>query len=155
MHTAMPGCIGSIVAALWLMSALSGAAAQERTEPALDRQPIPETREETGAEPRQAGARPIETDADRLVPAIKTIEGAIRDLIPEENPEYRERQEHRELADLHAQQDMAFWAKAMFWAAVVSLFLTAIGIWLIWRTLVHRGRGGRSEEEHCSGCSSR
>lgn len=38
--------------------------------------------------------------------------------------------------DLDAQEDMAGWAEAMFWASVVGLIVTGAGVLLVWRTLI-------------------
>jgi len=70
-----------------------------------------------------------------LLPAIKGIEAAIRESIPEVDQDERKRQEDREIADLRAQQKMALWAERMFWAVVASNFLTCVGLYLLWRTL--------------------
>ncbi len=43
--------------------------------------------------------------------------------------------EYRAEADLMAQQDMAFWAMLMFFASLVTIAITAIGVWLVKRTL--------------------
>jgi hypothetical protein len=42
--------------------------------------------------------------------------------------------------DLAAQEDMAFWAKLMFWAASAETIVTGIGVWLVLRTLIHTRR---------------
>jgi hypothetical protein len=133
----MLGRIGSAAIAFGLIAALAGVLAQERIEPALESQPVPEPRQETGAEQGQASADQQEADADRIVPALDAIATTIRDLITEEDAQQRERQEYREVADLHAQQDMAMWAKRMFLAAVASVGLTFIGVILLWGTLKH------------------
>jgi hypothetical protein len=133
----MLGRIGSAAIAFGLSAALSGALAQERIEPALESQPVPESRDQPGADQSKASAGQEDTDTGRLVAAIDEIKAAIRDLIAEEDPQQRERQEHREEADLHAQQDMALWAKRMFWATFAAVVLTFVGVVLIWRTLIH------------------
>lgn len=40
----------------------------------------------------------------------------------------------REKRDLHAQEDMAIWAKRMFWATVAAVVLSGVGIVLIYTT---------------------
>jgi hypothetical protein len=114
-----------------------GALSQERLDPTLESQPVPDTGQAPGAEQSQPTAGQQESDADRLVPALKAIESAIRDQIAEEDAQQRERQDNRDIADLEAQQDMALWAKAMFWAAFASTWLTFAGICLIGWTLYY------------------
>jgi hypothetical protein len=46
-------------------------------------------------------------------------------------------EEDRAKRDLAAQERMAYWAKWMFWAAFSTVVLTMVGIFLIWRTLIH------------------
>ena len=47
----------------------------------------------------------------------------------------------REIRDLEAQEQMALWAERMFWATVVSIITSGLGILLVWRTLVWTNRG--------------
>jgi len=49
--------------------------------------------------------------------------------------------------DLAAQNHMAFWAFAMFWPAAGSLLLTAIGVFMIWRTLVYTAVAAQYSKE--------
>ncbi len=49
-------------------------------------------------------------------------------------PETAEETE-RAQRDLAAQEGMAVWAKAMFWATTAGVFFTMIGIWLVWLNL--------------------
>lgn len=39
--------------------------------------------------------------------------------------------------DLRAQEDMAWWAQMMFWAAAAGVILSGFGVFLIWRTLLY------------------
>lgn len=136
----MLGRIRGATIALGLIATLPEALAQERVEPALESQPVPEPRQEPGAEQRQPRAGEQGADAEPLVPALNAIETAIRDLIAEDDAQQRERQEHHEIADLQAQKDMAFWAERMTWATYGSVALTFAGVLLIWRTLKHTRR---------------
>jgi hypothetical protein len=130
--------------AFGLIAALAGASAQESIEPTLKSQPVPESRELTGAEHRQTEPPEQETGADRLIPALNAIEGAIRDLITKEDAAEHDRQERREIDDLKAQQDMAFWAEAMSWASFSTVALTFVSILLIWRTFIHTRRAAEA-----------
>lgn len=126
-------------AAIWLglTVAISGASAQDAIKPALEGKPIPDSRKQEATQGGQPEARQKETEPDRLVPALNSIESAIRDLISEENTTERNRQEQREVADLQAQQDMVHWAKLMFIATAFTVGLTFVGLVLIWRTLIY------------------
>lgn len=79
-----------------------------------------------------------------LIPVIKSLEGAIRDLKPAEDAAERERKEQREIRDLAAQQEMAFWAEAMFWTTFATVILTAFGIILIGLTLIYTRKAAES-----------
>ena len=131
-YAPMPSRIRGAAIALGLIVALPSALAQERIEPALESQPEPEAGQDTRAGQGQQSTSQQEADAEQLIPALNAIETAIRDQITGEDAQQRERQEHREISDLDAQQDMAFWAKAMFWAVFASVVLTFAGLCLIW-----------------------
>jgi hypothetical protein len=73
--------------------------------------------------------------ADKLFSILGDIQAAIRNLESQPDPEKDKRNEDREKADLKAQEDMAFWAKTMFWATAFSLLISAVGLVLIWRSL--------------------
>jgi hypothetical protein len=142
----MLGRIGSAAFGLGLLAVLPRALAQNTPEPTYESQGVQEAGEQTGGEP--AAREPEGADrlfplivamehalrdlipADRFTSALNAIERAIRDLTAEDESEYRERQEARNEADLRAQQ-------GMFWAAAASVVLTALGVWLIWKTLVY------------------
>lgn len=126
-------------AAIWLglTVAISGASAQDAVKPTLESKPIPDSRKQEATQDRQSEAPQKETEPDRLVPALNSIESAIRDLISEENTTERNRQEQRQVADLQAQQDMVHWAKLMFVATAFTVGLTFFGLVLIWRTLIY------------------
>lgn len=88
------------------------------------------------------------------MPAIKSIEAAIREHIAKEDKAESERKEKREVDDLEAQKDQAFWAKAMFWAAFAALFLTfaglaltGIGVALLYYTLGHTRDAAKAAQE--------
>jgi hypothetical protein len=109
--------------------------AQERIEPAIEGQQVPETRQDPGAEQGEPRGGQQEADAKRLISSLNAIEASIRDLIAEEDALVRMRQEQREIADLQAQKDMAFWAGRMFWATAATVGLTFVSLVLIGFTL--------------------
>lgn len=73
---------------------------------------------------------PVQDLLDRIAGAIEAANDQ------EEPPHEYDRAE----ADLDAQERMAFWAMGMFWATLAAVLLTAVGIILIWRTLIHTRR---------------
>jgi hypothetical protein len=146
----VPGRIGSAAIALGLIVTLPGALAQEATQPALKSQPIPGERQEESSSADQQDATLKQESAPDLLPGIQGIESAIRDLIAEEDKIARQRQEEREISDLQAQEDMAFWAMWMFFATLATVFLTAIGVLLIWRTLFYTRRAVEEAEKGTS-----
>jgi hypothetical protein len=132
----MPSRIRDAAIALGLIVASLGALAQEGIEPALESQPVSSPEQEERANARQQDDPGPEQDrAADLLPGIQGIEAAIRDLIAKQDDAERQRQEDREIADLQAQNDMAFWAMLMFFATVVATFVTAAGVLLIYHTL--------------------
>lgn len=108
----------------------------QNEQPILEGEPVAEPRQEEGASASEQRATPEQDSTSQLLPAIRSIETAIRDLIAEEDEIARQKEEARNDADLRAQEDMAWWAKLMFFAAAGSLLLTGIGVLLIWRTLL-------------------
>lgn len=81
-----------------------------------------------------------------LSPALLSIEGAIRELAPEEDREERQRERERERRDLTAQEAMAWWAKLMFYASAATVFLTFLALIAIVRTLHHTRRAADSAD---------
>ena len=57
-----------------------------------------------------------------------------------------DREEQRSESDLQAQRDMAKWAMWMFFAALATTVLTTIGVFLIWRTLLHTRNAAKATE---------
>ena len=86
------------------------------------------------AQPRQA--QPITNPNPSLPPAVQDdlnrIAGALEasNAHPEATAEQQRAQD-----DLKAQQDMAKWAKFMFWAATAETLVTLVGVILVWLTL--------------------
>ena len=114
-----------------------GALAQEVEPPSLERNPVsePRQRDSTSATENEAAADVPQTID--ITPSLQGIERAIQNLITDVDQIERQRQQEREISDLQAQLDMAFWAKAMFWATTATVIVTLIGVVLIWRTLKH------------------
>jgi len=73
--------------------------------------------------------------ATEISAALGRIEDAIRDLVTEETDRRIQDAEQREIDNLRAQMQMAFWALWMFVATAVAVLLTAFGVFLLWRTL--------------------
>jgi hypothetical protein len=47
---------------------------------------------------------------------------------------YQEERNKREIRDLQAQENSAYWAAAMFWATLFAILMSIIGIGLVWTT---------------------
>lgn len=115
---------------------LAGSAyAQQSGGAALEGKPVT-----TGGQPERSAAsqKPAADHSsitEKLVPAIEKIEPALRQLVPKEDKDESQRKEQREVSDLQAQQEMALWAKLMFWATFATVGLTFLGLMLIRGTL--------------------
>jgi hypothetical protein len=121
--------------------------AQHSIEPALERQPVAEPRQDASAERGQDEAAQEESDTRPIESALKAIEAAIRELVAEEDAIESKRQKQREIADLQAQQDMARWAEFMVWATWAGVALTFVAVVLIARTLHHTKRAAIAAED--------
>jgi hypothetical protein len=95
--------------------------------------------EAQGANP---GAGPRETEPDQQTEhaALLAIKDAIHSLVRELSESEEEKAEvakksEQEAADLKAQQEMSFWAEGIFYATIVQIMLSLVGIWFIWQTL--------------------
>ncbi|MBX3496655.1 MAG: hypothetical protein KF769_10470 [Parvibaculum sp.] len=110
---------------------------QEAEETARKSQPVTEVGQAERTSTSEEIAGPDQENTRSPVPAIRGVETAIRDLVAaqsqEEDPDHIQRQKD----DLDAQKRMALWAKWMFFAALGSVFLTGLGVLLIWRTLLY------------------
>lgn len=96
--------------------------------------------DDTGSETRtsQAQSEPSDHAQPAADAAVKRgLASVARSLESEKGKPETNNQDQRAERDLAAQEAMAKWAKWMFWAALGSVVLTAIGVGLIWRTLVH------------------
>lgn len=126
---------GRLIAVLFAISCVQSALAQEPQQPTLESQPVPEPGQQERTRAGNKESAPEHDHTLELLSAIKGVEAAIRENIPEVDQDERKRQEEREITDLNAQQEMALWAKGMFGAAIASIGLTFIGLYLLWRTL--------------------
>ncbi|QIS94691.1 hypothetical protein FQ775_24185 [Nitratireductor mangrovi] len=124
-------------AAIAIGLGVSPGLAQELEQSAPQREPEPAGQQQEATSARQENPAPEPDNTPDLLPAIQGIEAAIRDLIAEEDKIAAEEARRRDKADLEAQESMATWTFWMFIAAAVSALLTAIGVVLIWRTLIH------------------
>lgn len=131
----------------WLGLLVAQALAQEAAPSVLESQPVPEVQES----PDQKGAKGESKKEDDPPidpsPALNQIESAIRDLVTQQRSTQSNEPAEHEIKDLKAQEDMAWWAKLMFFATAVATGLTAVGVFLVWRTLVHTRRAA----EHAGG----
>ena len=78
---------------------------------------------------------------DAIKSDIERIGRATEALKDESDPKQKE---EREKHDLVAQQDMAFWAKALFWSTCASVFLTLVGLAMIFRAWIYTKRASES-----------
>jgi hypothetical protein len=128
---------------LWVAPALS----QQSRPPALKSDPIPNTGQQQRAQDRQAQPTDRQQPAPDLLPAIKSVEAAIREHVAKEDKAESERKEKREVADLKAQQDMVLWAKRMFWASVAGIGLTCVGLYMLYGTLQYTKKATEHAEQ--------
>jgi len=130
----------SLIAVVGWLAFGSLSYAQQQTGPTLESQPVTPSQQEITNAGNQKGAPEKQPQAESLTPALNKIESAIRDVVPQKDEANDHRQEERDKADLQAQEDMAFWAKGMFWATCVTVIVTLVGLALIGRTLHHTKR---------------
>jgi len=65
---------------------------------------------------------------------LEDIETAVKNLVEPTSEVDNKDKIQREKDDLHAQETVANYTRYMFWSSIAGLFLTAIGIYFIWRT---------------------
>lgn len=139
LELALGGYLIAALVAISPIATLQSIKAQETVDPALELEPIAAERDAESGSTTEEDTAPEHEHTSDLRPAIKDLESAIRDLIPKPNEKERKQQEHREVADLKAQEEMATWAKPMFFAAAASCIVTAAGVILIWLTFIQTG----------------
>lgn len=111
--------------------------AQETQGPSFESNPVSQVgQNESSAEGDQAASDQLNIAAD-LAPFLQGIESAIRESVAGEDQAERQRQQEYEERDLNAQEEMALWAKGMFWATVAAVVLTFAALIAIIRTLHH------------------
>lgn len=121
--------------------------AQEGTNPALENQPVPESGQHTSKGGAADQGQQTEPTPGKISPALNQIEAAIRDLIAQERTAQGQGPKDEEIRDLKAQEGMALWAEAMFWATGAAVILTFAGIVLIRYTLKYtKIAAGHTEE---------
>lgn len=114
--------------------------AQNQPSPTLKSQPVAPSHQGKDDQGNAKASAEKQPQAEPIVPALKQIESAIRDVISESDEANDQRQHDREEADLKAQQDMAIWAERMFWATFAAVVVSLLGLALIGRTLHHTRR---------------
>jgi hypothetical protein len=61
---------------------------------------------------------------------------------------YEEDRNKREIRDLQAQENSAYWTQAMFWATACALVLSFIGIGLVWTTFRETRQANKIARDH-------
>ena len=111
------------------------ALAQEKKPPVLKDQPVSQGQKTPDKKGAKAESQKNTPPPEQLTPALRQIESAIRELVNQQRAAQEKGPAQHEIKDLEAQDDMALWAKLMFFATMVAVGLTGAGIWLIKRTL--------------------
>ena len=114
---------------------VSLALAQEKKPPVLKDQPVSQGQKTPDKKGAKAESQKNTPPPEQLTPTLHQIESAIRELVNQQRAAQEKGPTQHEIKDLKAQDDMAFWAKLMFFATMVAVGLTGFGIWLIKRTL--------------------
>ena len=144
LHRAALG--GFLTAILWAVASLAQEP-QEIVPTALESQPITEGGQTTSEQRAADQGQKSEPTSENLSPSLDKIEAAIRDLIAQERAAQGHGPKDEEIRDLKAQEGMALWAKAMFWATVAAVIITFAGIVLIRYTLKYtKIAAGHTEE---------
>lgn len=131
---------------LYTWNSFSSIRAGSRNRYPLEQHPLTESRQ--GDAPKNSDTSP-QTDlgnSSEILPAIKGIEAAIRDLIAEEDKIEADRQRNQEGRDLEAQESMAKWARWMFWATLGTAAVTIVGLVLIGFTLNYTKKAAEHTE---------
>lgn len=123
-------------------------AAQETSQTALESEPVAEPRQPNGA---TTGEQSTEQDLSQV---LAGVEAAIRDLIAEERANQTQGPTDYEARDLKAQEEMAFWAKAMFWATLAAAVIAVAGVVYVRNTLFESRRIGRAQVRAYLSCGS-
>jgi hypothetical protein len=102
--------------------------------------------DDPGSPPGSAQAQQPKSDntpqiLDAIKSEIERIGRATEALKDESDPKQKEEREKR---DLVAQEEMAFWAKTLFWTTCASVFLTLVGLAMILGALIYTKRASES-----------
>ena len=137
----------------WGQEKPSGTVIEIQPSPAASRTDSPTVAEDRGSDTssdtapgagqRAADLLPTAERADELMPALARIEAAIRDLNAPSGADGGQRRDERDERGLRAQEEIAFWARAMFWAAIGVVALAAIALYAVLRTLAHTRRAAK------------
>ena len=114
---------------------VSLALAHEKKPPVLKDQPVSQGQKTPDKQGAKAESQKNTPPPEQLTPALRQIESTIRELVNQQRAAQEKGPAQHEIKDLKAQDDMALWAKLMFFATMVAVGLTGFGVWLIKRTL--------------------
>lgn len=141
-YFALGGCLAAF---LWTGASLTQEA--QKVDPAvLKSQPVPESGQDTGKSRGANKSQQKKAPAENLTPSLNKIETAIRNLITQQRAAQSQGPKDNEIRDLKAQEGMARWAKAMFWATLAAVIVTLVGIVLIKKTLGETRRAATAAE---------
>jgi hypothetical protein len=84
---------------------------------------------------------------ESVASGISRISEALEAQNAQTDPYEKERNE-REIRDLEAQENSAYWAESMFWATVAALILSFIGIGLVYTTFHETRRSNVLSKAH-------
>lgn len=132
-YRALGGCLAACI----LAGAVLAQDVQQATPPVFESQPEAQGRQQPSEDRRADGIQQNQTATESLAAALDKIEAAIRDLTAQQNAAQGQGPKDHEIRDLEAQEGMALWAKAMFWATVAAVIVTLAGVLLIGWTLYH------------------
>lgn len=82
---------------------------------------------------------------ENITAGISRISSALEAQKPKADPYEKDRNE-REIRDLQAQENSAYWAQAMFWATFAAIILSVIGIGLVWFTFRETRKAAKSAQ---------
>lgn len=114
-----------IVFALSGLAVAALADAQPIGRDASNREAAAQSEEQPQRDPSPARPVTIQDFLDRIAGALEAAN--TKPAPPEDRQRARD--------DLRAQESMAVWAQAMFWATAASVVFTMIGVWLVWLNL--------------------
>ncbi|WP_312403803.1 hypothetical protein [Rhizobium sp.] len=124
-----------VIVAVGLMIFTGFASAQEPVNPALENDPVTKHRQEKSATESNGPAN----CQDQNIISLDTPVGRFEALSCDDNPKGDQIRDdggkEREIRDLQAQEDMALWAKLMFWSTLVSIAVGFIGLFFVYKTL--------------------